>query len=49
VDDRVLAMLVRRRYLTSEEADDYSAKGKRIKHEAITLFLADCAANDPMK
>jgi hypothetical protein len=42
-DDRVLSMLIRRRYIDEAEAADAGAVG-----EAITLLLADLAANDPL-
>ena len=40
-NDKVLTMLVRRRYLTENEADD-----KSQVRRALTLFLADIAAAD---
>jgi hypothetical protein len=49
MDDRGLKMLVRHQYITQEEADDTSAKGKRVIHAALTLFIADCERDDPLK
>ena len=40
-DDRVLTMLLRRGYLTEQEADD-----KSQVRRALTLFLDDIAAAD---
>ena len=40
-DDRVLTMLIKRRYISEQEADD-----KSQVRRALTLFLADITAAD---
>jgi hypothetical protein len=40
-DDKILSMLIRRRYLTEQESEDKS----RVRR-ALTLFLSDIAAVD---